>query len=177
VNEYLVKPFIILNWGVQEHYPKVRITVPEPEDLKVFVDSITPLIDRGLKVSASDMRDKFGMSEVTDDEEVLVPMAAASMQNLPVSMNRRSTSMAINRVSKSGEQEIDTMTDEAMSEWEEVAEDFMNPIIAAANGSQSYDEFLSKLPQLQQDLGAEQFVEQMAEYLLKSRALGDSSDA
>jgi phage gp29-like protein len=177
VNEYLVKPFIILNWGVQEHYPKVRITVPEPEDLKVFVDSITPLIDRGLKVSASDMRDKFGMSEVTDDEEVLVPMAAASMQNLPVSMNRRSTSVAINRVSKSGEQEIDSMTDEAMGEWEEVAEDFMNPIIAAANGSQSYDEFLSKLPQLQQDLGAEQFVEQMAEYLLKSRALGDSSDA
>lgn len=176
VNEYLVKPYMILNWGVQERYPKVRIRVQEPEDLKVFVDSITPLIDRGLKVSASETRDKFGMSEVTDDEEVLVPMSAASMQNLPVSMNRRSTSVAINRVSKSGEQEIDTMTDEAMSDWEEVAEDFMNPIIELANESDSYETFLDKLPELQEKLGADVFVEQMAQYMFQMRGYGDAKD-
>ncbi|NOH26539.1 phage portal protein family protein, partial [Vibrio europaeus] len=63
INEYLVKPYIILNWGPQEHYPKVRIQLPQPEDLKMLVDSITPLIDRGFKVSASSVREKFGLPE------------------------------------------------------------------------------------------------------------------
>lgn len=179
VNEYLVKPFIILNWGVQEHYPKVKIAIPEPEDLKLLVDSVTPLIDRGMKVPAYALRDKFGIPEAEGDEELLMPMSQASMKgfqtDVETSLNR--SRIAINRVSKTAEQEIETLTDDAMNEWEEVATEFMNPILELANQSDSYQSFLDALPQLQAQLGEQQFVEQMAQYMFQMRGFGDAKDA
>ncbi|HBN6946137.1 TPA: DUF935 domain-containing protein [Vibrio cholerae] len=176
INEFLVKPYIILNWGVQERYPKVRIKVPEPEDLKVLVDSLTPLIDRGLRVSASSVRDKFGLTEPESKEEVLVPMAQASMQPLEVGLNH-SQGIAINRISQSVDAEIDAMTDEAVSEWVETGEEFMNPILKLAKDSASYDAFLAGLPALQAELSEGDFVEQMAKLMFQARGLGDARDA
>lgn len=175
VNEYLIKPYIILNWGVQQRYPKVRIKVPEPEDLKMLVESITPLVDRGLKVSASEMADKFGLSLVKAGEETLLPLQSGGMPGLPVATNRR---IAINRVMSTADAdaEIDALTNEAMSEWEQVAEEFMNPIIELANKSASYEEFAAGLPALQEQLGAEQFIAQMAQYMFQLRGLGDNQD-
>lgn len=175
VNEYLVKPYVILNWGVQERYPKVRIRVPEPEDLKMLVDSLKPMIESGMRVSASEVREKFGLREPTDDEDVLMPASAVLAQNLPAT-NRDKSKAAINRISKTAEAEMNDLTDEAMSDWEEVAEDFMNPIIELANASDSYETFLEKLPELQETLGADVFVEQMAQYMFQMRGYGDAKD-
>ena len=174
-NKYVVKPFIILNWGIQERYPKVRIKVEEPEDLKMLVDSITPLVDRGMKVSSSQMSDKFGLSQVKDGEETLFPMQSSGMSELPVATNRR---VAINRVMNTADAdaEIAALANEAMSEWEQVADEFMNPIIQLANNSKSYSEFMAGLPALQEQLGAQQFIEQMAQYTFQLRGLGDNQD-
>jgi phage gp29-like protein len=175
VNEYLVKPYVILNWGVQERYPKVRIRVPEPEDLKMLVDSLKPMIESGMRVSASEVREKFGLREPTNDEDVLMPASAVLAQNLPAT-NRDKSKVAINRISKTAEAEMNDLTDEAMSDWEEVAEYFMNPIIELANASDSYETFLEKLPELQETLGADVFVEQMAQYMFQMRGYGDAKD-
>ncbi|AUR82811.1 portal protein [Vibrio phage 1.028.O._10N.286.45.B6] len=175
VNEYLVKPYVILNWGVQERYPKVRIRVPEPEDLKMLVDSLKPMIESGMRVSASEVREKFGLREPTDDEDVLMPASAVLAQNRPAT-NRDKSKVAINRISKTAEAEMNDLTDEAMSDWEEVAEDFINPIIELANASDSYETFLEKLPELQETLGADVFVEQMAQYMFQMRGYGDAKD-
>ncbi|MEZ8166826.1 DUF935 domain-containing protein [Vibrio tasmaniensis 1F-187] len=175
VNEYLVKPYVILNWGVQERYPKVRIRVPEPEDLKMLVDSLKPMIESGMRVSASEVREKFGLREPTDNEDVLMPASAVLAQNLPAT-NRDKSKVAINRISKTAEAEMNDLTDEAVSDWEEVAEDFMNPIIELANASDSYETFLEKLPELQETLGADVFVEQMAQYMFQMRGYGDAKD-
>lgn len=175
VNEYLVKPYVILNWGVQERYPKVRIRVPEPEDLKMLVDSLKPMIESGMRVSASEVREKFGLREPTDNEDVLMPASAVLAQNLPAT-NRDKSKVAINRISKTAEAEMNDLTDEAMSDWEEVAEDFMNPIIELANASDSYETFLENLPELQETLGADVFVEQMAQYMFQMRGYGDAKD-
>lgn len=177
INEYLIKPYIILNWGVQLRYPKVRIKVPEPEDLKMFVESITPLVDRGLKVSTSEMSDKFGLSTVKDGDETLVPLQSASMLDMPIATNRQHAQrIAINRVMNTAEAEIDALTNEAMSEWEQVADEFMNPIIELANKSASYEQFAAGLPALQEQLGAEVFIAQMAQYMFQLRGLGDNQD-
>ncbi|MEF1255990.1 DUF935 domain-containing protein [Vibrio sp. M260112] len=177
INEYLVKPYIILNWGVQTHYPKVRIKIPQPEDLKMLVDSITPLIDRGLKISASSVREKFGLSEPDENEEVLMPTSAILAQTMPAAMNSQRSRLAINRVSKTADAEMNELTDEAMDEWVEVGAEFMNPIIKLASESDSYETFLAQLPSLQDELGAEQFTEQMAQFMFQMRGYGDAKDA
>ncbi|MFB1078149.1 DUF935 domain-containing protein [Photobacterium damselae] len=173
VNEFLVKPYIILNWGVQTRYPRVRIIVPEPEDLKMLVDSIVPLVDRGLKIGASEIRDKFGLSDPALDEELLVPLNSQPQPTQETGLNHQ---IAFNRISTSVQQELDEMADEAASDWEEVASEFMNPILVLANSVESYEAFLARLPQLQEDLGAEVFIEHMAQYMFKARSLGDVRD-
>lgn len=184
INEYLVKPFIILNWGVQQVYPRVCIRVPEPEDLKVTVESLMPLIDRGMRISESEMRDKFGFADPKKDEAVLKPltvMEAAAVQ--PLALNRQQPAgqqqrLAINRIQQPSEQAIEQLTEEAMSDWVEIGgEDFMNPILELAATATTFEEFNDGLLKLQESLTAEQFTPQLADYLFRMRGMGDVQDA
>lgn len=180
INEYLVKPFIVLNWGVQKVYPRVCIRVPEPEDLKVTVDSLMPLIDRGMRVSESELRDKFGLADPGKDETTLQPLSAMQVQAVqPIAMNRQQTQrLAINRIQQPSEQAIEQLTEEAMSDWVEVGgEDFMNPIIELAKTATSFEEFNAGLLTLQETLGADTFTPQLADYLFRMRGMGDAQDA
>lgn len=179
INEYLVKPFIILNWGEQKAYPRVCIRVPEPEDLKMLVDSLMPLIDRGMQVSESELRDKFGLAKPEAKETVLQPLSAMQLQAMqPVALNRQQGKrVAINRIQQSSEAIITELTDEAMSDWVELGgEEFMNPIIELATTSASFDEFNAGLLALQEQLAPEAFVQQMADYMFRTRGLGDAQD-
>lgn len=179
INEYLVKPFIILNWGEQKAYPRVCIRVPEPEDLKLLVDSLMPLIDRGMQVSESELRDKFGLAKPEAKETVLQPLNAMQLQAMqPVALNRQQGKrVAINRIQQSSEAIITELADEAMSDWVELGgEEFMNPIIELATTSASFDEFNAGLLALQEQLAPEAFVQQMADYMFRTRGLGDAQD-
>lgn len=182
INEYLVKPFIILNWGKQKAYPRVCIRVPEPEDLKLTVDSLIPLIDRGMRISESEMRDKFGLADPKDDETVLQPLSTMQVSAAqPLAMNRQQHQqqrLAINRIQQPNEQAIEQLTEEAMSDWVEVGgEDFMNPILELAATATTFEEFNDGLLKLQENLTAEQFTPQLADYLFRMRGMGDAQDA
>lgn len=181
INEYLVKPFIVLNWGVQKAYPRVCIRVPEPEDLKLLVESLMPLVDRGMKVSESELRDKFGLADPKDDEAMLQPLTVMEAAALPqpLALNRKQGQrLAINRIQQPNEQAIDQLTEEAMSDWVEVGgEDFMNPILELAAKATTFEEFNAGLLALQDQLTAEQFTPQLADYLFRMRGMGDVQDA
>ena len=179
INDQLVKPYIILNWGVQEHYPRVRIRIDEPEDLKMLVDSLTPMIDRGMKVSAKQMLDKFGLKPAEDDDELLSPEGSLTPV-YPVNetaLNRSAHAVATNRTQTNVGAEIDDMAEEAMNEWVEVGgADFMEPILKAVQDAKSFEEFQALLPELQKNLTAEQFTEQLAKVMFQARGLGDANN-
>lgn len=180
INEYLVKPFIILNWGKQKAYPRVCIRVPEPEDLKMLVDSLMPLVDRGMKVSESEVRDKFGLADPKFDEAVLQPLSTMEVAAAqPLALNRQQPKrLAINRIQQPSEQAIEQLTEEAMGDWVEVGgDDFMNPILELAAKAKSFEEFNDGLLKLQETLTAEQFTPQLADYLFRMRGMGDAQDA
>jgi len=69
----LVKPFVDLNFGPQERYPKLRLVVEEPEDLESLAKSLPEFIDRGLEVEKSVIRDKFNLPEPEDGADILKP--------------------------------------------------------------------------------------------------------
>ncbi|MGB0213287.1 DUF935 domain-containing protein, partial [Algiphilus sp.] len=73
----LVRPLIDLNFGPQKAYPRIRIQVPEQEDVPKLVDAVTQLVPFGLKVGMSTIRDKIGLPDPDDDEELLTPPAKA----------------------------------------------------------------------------------------------------
>ncbi|MCK5642894.1 MAG: DUF935 domain-containing protein [Gammaproteobacteria bacterium] len=76
----LVKPFVDLNFGPRKRgqYPKLRLVTDEPEDLESLSKSLPVFIDRGLRVEASVIRDKFRLPKPEDDAEVLKPKGGAS---------------------------------------------------------------------------------------------------
>lgn len=74
----LVAPYVALNFGADSAVPTVRFDVSEPENLKMLAEALPPFIDRGLRVGAGVIRDKFGLEEPGADEEVLVGKSSVS---------------------------------------------------------------------------------------------------
>ncbi len=69
----LAKPWVQLEFGAQKVYPRIVIARPEEEDLAAFSSALSPMIERGLRVKQSEVRDKFGLSEPDDYDEILSP--------------------------------------------------------------------------------------------------------
>lgn len=75
LNRDLVMPLIDLNFGRQAAYPKIRIGRPDELDVSKLTQNVTRLVPLGLKVSASFMRDRLGIPDPEDGEELLTAPA------------------------------------------------------------------------------------------------------
>ena len=75
INRDLIKPFVDMNFGVQDKYPLVELPVPDPEDVKALSDSLGTLVPLGLRVKQTEIREKLGLSDPADDDELLVAPA------------------------------------------------------------------------------------------------------
>lgn len=67
----LVIPFIDLNYGPQENYPAVYLREPDQTDIPVMAEALAKLVPLGLRVEASEVRDKIGFSDPAPDAECL----------------------------------------------------------------------------------------------------------
>ncbi len=63
INRDLVRPFIDLNYGPQEHYPEIQLRAVPPEDVAALVSAMEKLVPLGLKVEQSVVRDKLGLPD------------------------------------------------------------------------------------------------------------------
>lgn len=71
INRDLIRPFVDLNYGPQKHYPQFTLPVVEPEDLIALSDNLKKLIPLGLRISESEVRDRFGFSDPNAGEAIL----------------------------------------------------------------------------------------------------------
>jgi phage gp29-like protein len=83
LNRDLIRPWIDLEYGPQQTYPRLRIERPEPEDLAALSSALAPLIDRGLRVSARSVLEKFGLAEPEAGAEILRPAMKSDPQMPP----------------------------------------------------------------------------------------------
>ncbi len=77
LNRDLIRPWMDLEYGPQARYPRLVIARPQAEDLQQLSSSLAQLVPLGLRVSQSEVRDKFGLAEPEADEDVLRQPAAA----------------------------------------------------------------------------------------------------
>lgn len=59
----LVIPYINLNRGPRENYPQLFLREPKAADIKVLSEALDKLVPLGLKVEASEVRDRLGFSD------------------------------------------------------------------------------------------------------------------
>ena len=79
INRDLLKPFVDLNFGPQEKYPFLQLPVPDPEDVEALSKALGTLVPLGLKVKQAEIREKVGLSDPQDGDELLTPPAASAM--------------------------------------------------------------------------------------------------
>ena len=80
INRDLIRPWMDLEFGpppsgVRGKYPRIIIARPKPEDIKQLTDSLAQLVPLGLRVQASEVRDKLGLAEPEEGSEILAAPA------------------------------------------------------------------------------------------------------
>ncbi len=80
LNRDLIRPWVDLEYGPQKRYPRLKIARPEPEDLQLLASSLGSLVPIGLKVKMSEVRDKFGLAEPAEGDEILGQIATIPPQ-------------------------------------------------------------------------------------------------
>ena len=78
INRDLIKPFVDLNFGPQERYPFLQLPVPDPEDVKALSEALGTLVPLGLKVKQAEIREKVGLSDPQEGDELLTPPATSA---------------------------------------------------------------------------------------------------
>lgn len=73
-----MQAIIAFNFGPQPKYPKLLIGRPDEVPLKEVVEGVAKLVPLGLRVEASELRDRLGLSEPGPGAEVLGRPAPAS---------------------------------------------------------------------------------------------------
>lgn len=81
LNRDLIRIWVDLEYGPQKQYPRLRLARPDTEDLGQLTDSLAKLVPLGLRVQASEIRDKFGLADPDEGAELLAP--AARTEPLP----------------------------------------------------------------------------------------------
>ena len=147
VNQQLIKPYIDFNYGVQEVYPKFVLYVPEAEDIAGLVDGLAKLIPLGLKVPQNFVRDKLGIPDPQDDDELLV---APSPQGMGATeFNRATPPSAQTELSKALNNEQDRLhdidEDDEMDGFINVTEQSIKALVSQLQAATSFDEMLSML--------------------------------
>lgn len=158
----LVKPYVDLNYGVQERYPKLTIEVIEAEDLDLIMKNTTRAVALGLRVKSSEVRGKLGYSEPDDDDEVIGGTPKAEK-----------TETARNRAE--GDPPADPLAAieaELAADWEEVMGDVLEPLIEILEAANGYDEALQAIQVAFPGLG-NKVIEQLVKSAVKARAEGE----
>lgn len=78
INRDLIRPWMDLEYGPSKKYPRLIIARPKQEDLKLLSEALGPMIDRGLEVEQSEVRDKFGLSEPGKQAKILRPVSTGA---------------------------------------------------------------------------------------------------
>lgn len=177
-NRYLVRPYIDLNHGPQTSYPAIKWIIKDPEDVKALSDSVVQLVDRGLRVSQSEMRDKLGLADPDDDAEVLVSPKASSTGSPVPAMNRRTDRNGQKRTALNaagdGEDIVDELERIALDGWEPAMTPLADALQQLADECETAEEFNSRLPEIVDAADLTDLTKSLAIAMFKARGAGDA---
>lgn len=170
----LVRPYVDLNFGVQERYPRVEIPVPDPEDQEKWMRIVERFVRLGGKVAASTVADRLNIPAPADGDELLTPPATGGMQP-GMGMNRAmNTVLQDVRLSDQVQAVAQEIVDDG---WREVVEPVLNPAQEALRNCQSYEEALACLtPELLERMDETALREALTMVCFQARALGNQYD-
>lgn len=182
----VIEPYVRFNYGPDAKVPGLLLETPETEDLKALSEALAPMIDRGLKVRASQLREKFGLDAPEGDDEVLGPAAKAAPATAqpgagPAKAEAegdKAQNRALNRAEGEAEprDRIDELTDDLLAGWTEDLDPMVEPFEQLAKTANSYAEFEAGLIGAVEGMDPTALAKSLGAALFKARAQGDAKD-
>ncbi len=171
LNRDLVRAAIDLNFGPQERYPRIVLHIEEAEDLQLLSESLAKLVPLGFRVSQDEVRNKFGLSEPKDKDEIFRQQAAPA---LPVDGAADAQGKVALNAAQQPRDRIDELVEAEIGDWHEQLDEILTPVERLAAECADEAEFLRRLPELK--IEAAKLQQALAVATFKARGLGDATD-
>lgn len=166
LNRDLVRPYVDLNYGIQDKYPKLEIIVEEAEDLDMIMQNVDRMAQRGVKFKQTEIRQRLGFSEPDADDEVI---------GGPDKKADGGTAEARNRATEPDPYEdISDIEDGLNADWEDMLTNALNPALELLQTATSYEEAVQLVKEAFPGMGSEKLIEALVKAAVKSRAEGEA---
>lgn len=190
LNSQLIVPYCKFNFGELETYPKLELFKPDIDNIELIINAVANLSDKGLKVKASEIRAKLGLSEPAEDDEVIggrviydngdcgvcptvsphVANANADLNN--IIYNHRSTmNTALNNASGDCPHVANVAID---NDYIEIENDIVETLKKVFDKCESFDEIKNEIEKLSLNWDSSKIAEIMASAFFMARAKGDN---
>jgi phage gp29-like protein len=175
LNAALTVPYINLNFGEQETYPKIDLFKPDEKNIEQIIGAVKELGPQGVKVKADELRSLIGLSNPEDGDEVVggkPEYTQAQADEGEGALNAAKT-VSLNAAADAvAPDEIDALIDE--SDFTPVSDDIAEVIEKAADAATDFASFQNELKKLVSTWSADKIAECIAVATFKARALGDA---
>lgn len=183
LNSQLIVPYCKFNFGELETYPKLELFKPDIDNIELIINAVANLSDKGLKVKASEIRAKLGLSEPAEDDEVVggrviydnggcgvCPTVSPHVANANADLNniiynhRPTMNTALNNASNVA---ID-------NDYIEIENDIVETLKKVFDKCESFDEIKNEIEKLSLNWDSSKIAEIMASAFFMARAKGDN---
>lgn len=199
INEQLIKPFVLLNFGEQDAFPEVSLQRKRPEDIVPLMQATKVFVDLGGTVQMSEARDRLGYAEPEEGAEMLAPAQKPVDPNAPKDTTptkpgagasadpvdddaapddeREANAARLRELLYDAE---DDVVADHLADWHQLADPVVGRMIGAILTAESYDEARAILAELARDhgevldIGA--LVVSLGRAMFKLRGLGNATD-
>ncbi len=204
-NRDLIRPFVDLNFGPRDRYPRMVIPIVEAEDVTSLVDAIDKLVPLGLKISMSEVRERIGFDEPEDGDELLMPagksatpaetkatspadkpqqVSAPEPEKEPAEPTKAAARLqpqcpscgGYHAIAADQTPELDALVEDALEHWEEDLSPIVKPLQSLFERASSYAELEAGLDDLVAKMDAGPLADRLAKLQMKARGLGDAGD-
>jgi phage gp29-like protein len=169
----LTIPYINLNFGEQENYPKIDLFKPDEKNVEQIISAVEKLGPQGLKVKADEVRSLLGLSNPDDGDEVIGGRLEYGFP-APGAEPGEPEKPNLNAEQGADPDALDALIDESASGYILVSEDIATVIQKAADAATDFESFRSELEKLVKDWPPDKIAECIAVATFKARALGDT---
>lgn len=169
VNRDLVKPYVDINFGVQDKYPILSIIVEEAEDLELILSNTEKLVKAGLRVKSSEVRQRMGYSEPENDDEIIG--GSTGQTKVPGAIETTAKNRAQSDIDADP---IDALETDLSGDWETVMGPILQPVIELLQTATDYEDAQALLADAFPEMDVKPLLESLVKGAVKARAEGDA---
>ncbi|MDE0109918.1 MAG: DUF935 family protein [Bryobacterales bacterium] len=173
LNRDLVRPYVDLNHGPQEAYPRIVLQPEDPEDVEALTSALERLVPLGLRVEASVVSDRLGLPDAPEGARVLEAPAPAGSA---LASARSAAAAAARGSAASPEGLLEELEGRSLDGWQRALDPMLAPVRELLARSETLEEFEAGLADALGEMDDAELRRALAAATFAARGLGDARD-